>query len=177
MKGEYEDLLNLVEKKANEYEKEITEETGKEFEIFSFIPNQKWILNYYGYAREFSNEKIDTFTKAAILVKSIISKKSSYPDNEIDSQILDFLLKTKLEIAFRVAFELISSPKVYKKTSEEEWKEVECEKVEIVIPTGVNPKVSLHDNIMNDAINNEISIIQLSNLFHLIYLYSKDCKK
>lgn len=83
-----------------------------------------------------------------------------------------------LNIAINCAFKIISEPSTYYEDDNGKWVEEKYPKVDIVVPDGLIKDSRLYNRIINtiyrDYENNKrTSIMQFSNLLHLIYLNSR----
>ena len=93
----------------------------------------------------------------------------------LDEKEKIILINLNLEIAISCALEIISEPKTYYIDSNGDWIEEKHPKVDIVVPNGLIRDSKLYDRIKNAIYNDyyadqKTSIMQFSNLLHLIYL-------
>ena len=85
------------------------------------------------------------------------------------------LVYVNIEIAINCALEIISEPKTYYKDTNGNWVEEKHPKVDIVVPNGLIRDYKLYNRIRNAVYKDRYahqttSIMQFSNLLHLIYL-------
>ena len=189
---QHEDLIELVQKTANICIRKLkTEDEGYSF----FLSNETtldWVIPYndelVSYIEEYGYQKANAFIEAACLIKAIVENNCVVSEfeklNNLASEIQRrILFDVNIEIAFQVGFNIISRPYFYKEIKDEKWIKVrpETESLSIDIPHGFFKANSLSDQIVwsisKDYLEgHSISIKQLSNMLHLIYLYNKDCK-
>lgn len=136
--------------------------------LFSFEDYKNWICKHR------IDGKPDSFIIASCLIYSIVDNPIIIKKEDIF--IPDFIsFSINIDIAMNCAFKIISEPITYFKDNEENWIEEQHPKVDIVIPDGIIKDNTLYHRILNsiywdDSINHKTSIIQFSDLLHLIYL-------
>ena len=183
-----EDLVGLVRSEAVT----LTKRLKNSSETYSFIEyneyNLNWLLTYNQKLEDITENRIngkpDTFIEASCLILSLVESHYITTDySDLDVQTAQFrnklLISINLELAFSVAFKMIANPVTYVEVSEGNWvKSLSKQNVKISVPKGIIENYPLYDRILRSICNGEdISIMQLSNMLHLIYLYSRDCKE
>lgn len=181
LKQEYSDYIHLVD--------EQTVQTLSKLESIS--NNLKLsVTSQYNYLITFSKHldwicknritgKPDSFIIATCLMYSlirnpkIITEKSDYEIQELER----FMFSINLDIAINCALNLISEPITYYEENGK-WIEEKHPKVTISIPKGIIKNSSLHQRMINAIYqdyhaNKMTSIMEFSNLLHLIYLNSQ----
>ena len=192
LKQKYDGLIKIVEEKQKSFIESLKED-DESCSLFTFKPTFAWLQEYQDRLDFVKEERIrgtpDSFIEAACLINAIIEKyclEIEYDSVHSDVQssfiynrlTMDF----NLEIAFEVAFEMISNPKTFVEVSNGNWVESSNKKVIIQVPDGIiekNPLFSrIKRSIYKDYIADcPISEMQLANMLHLLYLYCRDCKK
>lgn len=123
--------------------------------------------------------KPDSFIIATCLMYSlienpkIVTEKTDYEIQEVER----LMFSINLDIAINCALKIISEPTTYYKENDE-WIEEKHPKVTISIPKGIIKNSSLHQRMINAIYqdyhaNKMTSIMEFSNLLHLIYLNSQ----
>ena len=189
----HEELIGLVQKTANTYIRNLkAEDDGYSF----FVSNDfslDWVIPYndelVSYIEDYGFQKTNSFVESTFLIKSLFENDCAVSDfenmntlaNEIQQRIL---FDINIEIAFQVGFKMISRPYFYQKIKNDKWIKVkpEHEKVIINVPHGLFQNNSLLNQIIwsihtDYSEGQPISIKQLSNMLHLLYLYNKNCQK
>ena len=180
-----EDLVKLVKTKAVI----LTNNLKNDDESFSFLEydesNLNWLLSYNEKLEDIMENRIngkpDTFIEASCLIFALVENNyitTNYSDTDAQTgQIRNKLLNSiNLDLAFKIAFEMISSPITYVEVSEGNWVRSPSKTVKITMPEGIIENYPLYDRILRSICKGEeISIMQLSNMLQLIYLYSRDC--
>ena len=122
----------------------------------------------------------DSFIIASCLIYSlidhpIITAKVPEKLTEKENTILEKIkFSINLDIAMNCAFQIISEPTTYYKDNSC-WIEEKHQKVNIVVPNGLIKNNDLYQRIIGTIYRDELenkrtSIMQFSNLLHLIYL-------
>lgn len=166
--------IELVNRQVEEILKKFKSE---EFEII--------VDKTFNYLISFSNNidwtcknrivgKPDSFIIASCLLYSLINYPIITIKSNNDEQLKIIESRINLIMAMNCALEIISEPITYIKNNEI-WVEEKHPKVNLIIPKGLIKDNELHKRILNtiyrdELANNRTSIMQLSNLFHLIYL-------
>ena len=122
--------------------------------------------------------KPDSFIIASCLMYSLISHPVIKINILDDAKYLeDIRFNINMDIAMNCVFEIISEPSTY---FEEKgiWVEKKHPKVKIIVPKGLIKDNPLYRRIINTIYRDELadkrtSIMQFSNLLHLIYLNSQ----
>lgn len=121
----------------------------------------------------------DSFIIASCLMYGIIDHPIVKTKITEDIQeVKDFMFSINLDIAMNCAFKIISEPSTYYKNELGIWTEEKHPKVNIEVPSGLIRNSELYQRIINtiyrdDLVDNRTSIMQFSNLLHLIYLNSQ----
>ena len=150
------ELLNVEIDKSLEY-------------LISFSNKVNWICNIK------IDGKPDSFIMASCLMYSLISHPVITVNNLDDNEYLKAIIfSLNLDIAMNCVFEIISEPSTYFEDNGI-WVEEKHPKVNIVVPNGLIKNNSLYQRILNAIYHDELadqrtSIMQFSNLLHLIYL-------
>lgn len=176
----YSMYIDIVDKKFEEISKLLIEDE----EIKKLI----WITEENAYFDAFVKHidwvcdnriigKPDSFIIATCLMYSLIQNQKIKGDDVIE----DFVFSINLQLALNCAFEIISEPSTYYKDDSGEWIEEKHPKVEITIPDGVIKENPLFQRIFNALYRDyhagdNASIMQFSNMLHLIYLYCSSFK-
>lgn len=160
-------VKNTLNKLKNEL---LTVEIDKSLEyLISFSNKVNWICN-----TEIVG-KPDSFIVASCLMYSLISHPVITVNNSDDNEYLEATVYClNLDIAMNCAFEIISEPSTYFEDNGI-WIEEKHPKVNIVVPNGLIKNCELYQRIINtiyrdELADNRTSIMQFSNLLHLIYL-------
>lgn len=167
--------INIVYKQIKEILSEIEVEKIKiEIDtsckyLIPFLENVEWVCNNR------ITGKADSFIIATCLMYSIIDHPIILMNKRDDEITKKIKIAINMEIAMNSALEIISEPITYIE-SNGKWVEEQHPKVNIVVPKGIIKNYELYYRIRNsiyndDTRNNRISIMQFSNLLHLIYLY------
>ena len=168
----YIDLVDSqVEKTLNKLKNELLNvEVDKSLDyLISFSNKVNWICNTKIIG------KPDSFIIASCLMYSLISHPVITVNNSEDSEYLKAtVFSLNLDIAMNCVFEIISEPSTYFEDSGI-WVEEKHPKVNIVVPNGLIKNSELYKRIINTIYRDELagnrtSIMQFSNLLHLIYL-------
>ena len=168
----YVDLVNKqVENTLNKLDNDV-------LNLFSIDKNVKYLNSFSNYKDWICKHRIDgnpdSFIIASCLVFSIIDNPIFIKKEDITiPKQIDFSIN--IDIAMNCALEIISEPITYFKDNEENWIEEQHPKVDIVIPDGIIKDTNLYNEITNSIYwdyspNHKTSIMQFSNLLHLIYL-------
>ena len=187
------EIIELVQNTASDLVKELIQEDESYSLLLSDDFSLDWIFSYeenIDYVKENCIQgDPDSFILAACLINAIIgdncinckSAQKDYVANKVQARII---LSVNIELALRVAFLMISSPTTYYKTPDGRWVKFTPENipVKIYIPDGIIHESPLYKRIVNSLYRDycngsSISVMQLSNMLHLIYLYCRDCKK
>ena len=120
-----------------------------------------------------TGEKPDSFIVAACLMYSLIELPMVTTNLE-NVEINNLVLCINIDIALNCALQLISQPITYYEC-DGKWREEKHSKVEIVVPRGLIKNKSLYERIVKSIykdykLKKSSSILQFSNLLHLIYL-------
>lgn len=176
LKIQYSEYVELVDKKVKE---RLMQNISKE--------NFESIINTNcEYLSSFSNKldwvcknrivgKPDSFIVATCMMYSLIEKPKIRIIQSLDEETKKKLVYVNIEIAINCALEIISEPKTYYKDTNGNWVEEKHPKVDIVVPNGLIRDYKLYNRIRNAVYKDRYahqttSIMQFSNLLHLIYL-------
>lgn len=169
----YVDLVNAqVQETLNKFEKKLLNafeiNTSLEY-LISFNDYKDWIC------RNRIVGKPDSFIIASCLMYSlldhpIITIKGTQKITELE----DIKFSINLDIAMSCAFQIISEPTTYYQDNFL-WVEEKHPKVDIVVPNGLIKNSHLYHRIISTIYVDDLryertSIMQFSNLLHLIYL-------
>lgn len=175
LKTQYKYHIELVDKHINitlnKFKNEslsVELDTSHEY-IISFSNNVNWICN----TRIIG--KPDSFIIASCLMYSLINNpviKINMSDDNKYLKSVEFSIN--LDIAMSCVFEIISEPSTYF-LDNGVWVEEKHNKVNIAVPNGIIKNSELHKRILNTIYRDELSdartsIMQFSNILHLIYL-------
>ena len=181
-----------LKEKCNDYIRLVDEQTIQTLnKLESISDNLKFIISsQYDYLITFSNYldwicknritgKPDSFIIATCLMYSLI-KKPKIVTEKLNYQIQEverFMFSINLDIAIHCALKIISEPTTYYEENGE-WIEEKHPKVNISIPKGIIKNSDLYQRIINTIYqdyhaNKMTSIMEFSNLLHLIYLNSQ----
>lgn len=181
LKNQYSDYISMVDKETQEilhnFSKELIDELElvidtKHDYLISFENKLDWICENR------ITGKPDSFIIATCLMYSLIehpriTKTIRYDLPEVENMVFSM----NLNIAINCAFEIISEPSTYYEDDNGKWVEEKHPKADIVVPDGLIKDSRLHNRIINaiyrDYENKRTSIMQFSNLLHLIYLNSR----
>lgn len=137
--------------------------------LISFSDNVNWICNTR------SIEKPDSFIIASCLMYSLISHPVIAVNKLDDSEYLQSIrFSINMDVVMSCVFEIISEPSTYFEDNGI-WVEEKHPKVNISVPNGLIKNSELYQRILNsiywdELSDNRTSIMQFSNLLHLIYL-------
>lgn len=170
----YIDLVNhQVQKTLNQFKDKslyaFCIDTSLEY-LISFENNKDWICKTRIVG------KPDIFIIASCLMYSIIDHPIITTKGTEDiAKLEDIKFSINLDIAMNCALQIISEPITYYEDSMGFWVEEKHSKVNIVVPNGLIKNSELYQRIINtiyhdDLADNRTSIMQFSNLLHLIYL-------
>lgn len=187
----HEELIALVQKTANIHIRNLKTEDESYSFFLSDNSTLDWVIPYndelVSYIEEYGYQKTNAFTEAACLIKALVENNCVISEfekmNNLASEIQRrILFDINIDIAFQVAFKMISRPFFYQEIKNGRWIKVkpEQEKVSISVPRGFFKNNSLLDQIIWSISKDyqegqTISIKQLSNMLHLLYLYNKNC--
>ena len=168
----YIDLVDRHVKEAlNKFKNEsinVGIDTSLEY-LIPFSNNVNWICNTRIVG------KPDSFIIASCLMYSLISNPVITINDSDDNEYLKAMVfSINLEMAMSCVFEIISEPSTYFEDNGI-WMEEKHPKVNIVVPNGLIKNSELYQRILNTIYRDELSdertsIMQFSNLLHLIYL-------
>lgn len=136
--------------------------------LFAFSDNLSWICNNVIVG------KPDSFIIATCLLYSILSNPVIICSPGSVEPAKDFMFNINLDMAMHCAFEIISEPITYFENDGNLVEEKHPRK-EIVVPIGLIKNSPLRQRILNSICCDELSddrtsIIQFSNLLHLLFL-------
>lgn len=198
LEEKYSMYVSLVNKIQAEQSKKLNVKDEKEMEKYaklSFSKDNDYLILFEKYLNVICENLIkgkpDTFIVATCLMYSLINKPRliSLIDDDKAARLLDNPVALKSAnmmvshfncvIALDVALKLISEPITYYEDEKGECIEQKHPKVDIIVPEGIIEKSPLYSRICGSITNDhevgeDFSIIQFSNLLHLIYL---NCKK
>jgi len=170
----YIDLVNnQVQKTLDKFKNELLDafdiDTSLEY-LISFEEKKDWICENRIVG------KPDSFIVASCLMYSLID----YPifitkGNEGIEKLKEIQIDLNLDLAMNCAFQIISEPSSYYKDNTGFFVEEKHPKVDIVVPNGIIKNSELYQRIIatiyrDELVDNRTSIMQFSNLLHLIYL-------
>lgn len=167
----YIDLVNnQVQKTLNKFtnELQIVLVTDTSFEyVRSFENNKEWVC------KNRIIGKSDSFIVASCLMYSLIDHPILIINDDVP-ELKELKFRINLEIAINCAFRIISEPTTYYEDNKGLWVEEKHPKVNMV-PKGIIKNSELYERIRStiyhDEMNdNRTSIMQFSNLLHLVYL-------
>lgn len=178
LKIKYKYHIDLINKKVKEtltkFKEELVDvdiDTSMEY-LISFSKNVDWICD-----NRITGEP-DSFIIASCLMYGLLSNPVIKLNN---SEQYDFELRAieknvNIDMALSCVLEIISEPITYYEENNT-WVEEKHPKVNIVIPKGLIKNNELYQRIQttilrDELANNRTSIMQFSNLLHLIYLNS-----
>lgn len=166
--------IDLVNKHVNEELNKFKDksqnfniDTSLEYLIY-FSDEVDWI------SRNKSVEKPDSFILASCLMYSLLSRPVVTITSKDSEYVKSHILAINLYIAMNCVFEIISEPITYSKKNGV-WVEEKHPKVNIGIQNGIIKNSDLYLKIFSTVYHDEFSkkrtsIMQFSNLLHLIYL-------
>ena len=164
----YIDLVDRhVKETLNKFKDEFLVDVDTSFEyIICFSNKVNWICNNRIVG------KPDSFIIASCLMYSLISHPVVTVNKSDNSEHLKFNIN--MDIAMNCVFEIISEPSTYFEDNGI-WIEEKHPKVNISVPNGLIKNSELYQRILNSIYwdqlsGNRTSIMQFSNLLHLIYL-------
>ena len=176
LKNQYNEYVEVVDKKVQEVSnyylrKDVITlliDTDCKY-LFTFSNKLDWICKNRIVC------KPDSFIIEACMMYSLMEKPKIRIIQALDEKEKIILINLNLEIAISCALEIISEPKTYYIDSNGDWIEEKHPKVDIVVPNGLIRDSKLYDRIKNAIYNDyyadqKTSIMQFSNLLHLIYL-------
>lgn len=137
--------------------------------LISFSDKVNWICNTRIVG------KPDSFIIASCLMYSLISHPVIMVNKLEDSEYLQSIrFSINMDVIMSCVFEIISEPSTYFEDNGI-WVEEKHPKVNISVPNGLIKDSELYQRILNsiyrdELSNNRTSIMQFSNLLHLIYL-------
>lgn len=137
--------------------------------LISFSNKVNWICN----TRIIG--KPDSFIIASCLMYSLISHPVITVNKSDDSEYLQSIrFSINMDVVMSCVFEIISEPSTYFEDNGI-WVEEKHPKVNISVPNGLIKNSELYQRILNSIYRDELSdsrtsIMQFSNLLHLIYL-------
>lgn len=137
--------------------------------LISFSRKVNWICNNRIIG------KPDSFIIASCLMYSLISHPVITVNKSDDSEYLKSIrFSINMDVAMSCVFEIISEPSTYFEDNGI-WVEEKHPKVNINVPNGLIKNSELYQRILNaiyrdELSDNRTSIMQFSNLLHLIYL-------
>lgn len=169
----YIDLVNAqVQETSNKFGKELLSafeiNTSLEY-LISFEDYKEWIC------RNRIVGKPDSFIIASCLMYSLIDHPIiTTKGTEEITELEDIKFSIILDIAMNCAFQIISEPSTYYQDNFF-WVEEKHPKVNIVVPNGLIKNSDLYQRIIGTIYRDDLgdkrtSIMQFSNLLHLIYL-------
>lgn len=174
LKTQYKYYIDLVDRNVNETLKKFKDEslvdidTSLEY-LISFSHKVNWICNTR------IDGKPDSFIIASCLMYSLISHPVITINKSDDSEYLQSIrFSINMDVVMNCVFEIISEPSTYFKDNGI-WVEEKHPKVNISVPNGLIKNSELYQRILNaiyqdELSDNRTSIMQFSNLLHLIYL-------
>jgi len=167
--------VNLVDRHAKETLNKLKDEslnvdmdTSLEY-LISFSNKVNWICNTRIVG------KPDSFIIASCLMYSLISHPVITVNKSDDSEYLQAIrFSINMDVVMSCVFEIISEPSTYFENNGI-WVEEKHPKVNISVPNGLIKNSELYQRILNSIYRDELSdnrtsIMQFSNLLHLIYL-------
>ena len=137
--------------------------------LISFSDKVNWIC------KTRINGKPDSFIIASCLMYSLISHPVITVNKSEDSEYLEIIrFSINMDVVMSCVFEIISEPSTYFEDNGI-WVEEKHPKVNISVPNGLIKNSELYQRILNaiyrdELSDNRTSIMQFSNLPHLIYL-------
>lgn len=168
----YIDLVDRqVKETLNKFKDEsinIDIDTSLEY-LISFSNKVNWICNTRIVG------KPDSFIIASCLMYSLISHPVIMVNKSDDSEYLQAIrFSINMDVVMSCVFEIISEPSTYFEDNGI-WVEEKHPKVNISVPNGLIKDSKLYQRILNSIYRDELSdnrtsIMQFSNLLHLIYL-------
>lgn len=172
----YKDYVELVNAQVQETLKDLKKALS--LDIIEVNEKPKYLISFDDYKKRICKNRIkgkpDSFILATCLIYSIIDNPIIIikTDGEI-AGIKNIKLSINIDIAMKCAFQIISEPSTY--YEDLIWIEEKHPKVNIAVPDGLIKKQELYKRIINTIYNDELedkraSIMQFSNLLHLIYL-------
>ena len=166
--------VDLVDKQTKEMLNKLKNEsininidTSLEY-LISFSDKVNWVCNHRIIG------KPDSFIIATCLMYSLISNPVIVLNNfNNDNDLNAIIFSINMDIAMNCVFEIISEPSTYFEDNGI-WVEEKHPKVNIVVPEGLIKNNPLYRRILNtiywdEKMDNRTSIMQFSNLLHLIY--------
>ena len=183
-----EDLVNMVRFQTIELIRKL-KNSDEEYNFLEYDEtNLNWLLAYKEKLEDIMetriNGKPDTFIEASCLILALAENNyitTDYKDlDALTGQFRNKLLTSiNLDLAFKIAFVMISNPTTYVEVSEGNWVKSPGKTVKnITFPDGIIKDYPLYDRIIRSLCKGEeISVMQLSNMLHLLYLYNRDCKE
>ena len=168
----YVDLVNKqLQETLDRFKKEFTfvYDTSQEY-LICFNDNKEWICQHRIVG------KPDSFIIASCLMDSIMEHHLVIlKGDEETAKLKDIEISINIDIAINCALEIISCPSTYYEESPGIWVEKKHSKVDIVVPKGLIKDGELFKRIVatiycDECVHNRTSIMQFSNLLHLIYL-------
>ena len=176
LKEKYSEYVAIVNETVKKPFKENISESDLKSCWLSLDIDYYYLFYFEKYLEWISKNRIkgkpDSFIIASCLMYSII--KSPILKSEITSQEIEEYIN--YTIAFESALKVISEPTTYYEDDNSNWIPVKHPKVEISIPNGIIKGSTLYDRIFHTIIIDaecDYYVMQLSNLFHLIYLNCK----
>lgn len=176
LKERYRYYVDLVNIQVQETLNKCLKESLSAFEIDTSL---EYLISFENYMEWICRNRIvgkpDSFIIASCLMYSLID----YPiiifkETEAITELEDIEFSINLDIAMSCAFQIISEPITYYQDNFF-WLEEKHPKVNIVVPNGIIKNSELYQRIIStiyqdDLIDKRTSIMQFSNLLHLIYL-------
>ena len=176
LKKRYKEYIDLVNVQVQETLKKSEKEMLNAFDIDTSL---KYLFSFDDYTDWVCRNRIvgkpDSFILASCLIYSIVDHPIIKPKiEEKNTRIINLIFRTNLVIAMNCALQIISEPFTYY-ADKFVLKEQKHPKVTIVVPNGLVKDSDLYERIIctihSDKLrNNRTSIMQLSNVLHLIYL-------
>ena len=174
LKVQYKYYIDLVNKHVNEKMNEFKDKSQN----FNIDTSLEYLIYFSDEVNRISKTKIggklDSFTLASCLMYSLISHPVITIPSKDREYVKSYILAINLDIATNCVFEIISEPITYSEKNGV-WVEEKHPKVNISIQNGIIKDSDLCLRIFNTVYHDELSnkrtsIMQFSNLLHLIYL-------
>ena len=174
MEEDFDKLVKgVAQKKVFELEENIRERYN--VSILQGVQGDKYLACYYQTMEDISEHDIigpsNTFIRASCMCKALIQE--GVVRFKIDKEIPKEVLFINFDIAFAVACAMIKEPVTFCKDEVIKHPKLTA----VVVPRGTIPDCPIRQSILEamkrDYLNNHyFSVMQFSNLLHLLYLYN-----
>lgn len=170
----YIDLVNVqVQETLNNFEK-------NQKNLFEINTSLEYLISFENYKDWICKNRIigkpDSFIIASCLMYSLLDNPiiTLKEPNEAIPELKSLTFSINIDIAINCAFKIISEPSTYYEYNSI-WVEEKHPKVSIIVPEGLIKNSNLYQRIINAIYHDDLggkrtSIMQFSNLLHLIYL-------